>query len=76
MKRITFVIAATSLVALSACQANTQAQQQANCVVGTAGGAALGAIAGSQVGQGTGRQVATVVGAAGGGLLGANQLCQ
>ena len=76
MKRITLVIAATSLVALTACQANTGAQQQANCVVGTAGGAALGAIVGSQVGQGTGNDIATVVGAAGGGLLGANQLCQ
>lgn len=76
MKRITFVIAATSLVALSACQANTAAQQQANCVVGTAGGAALGAIIGSQVGQGTGRDIATVAGAAGGGLAGSSVLCQ
>jgi outer membrane lipoprotein SlyB len=76
MKRITFVIAATSLVALSACQANTGAQQQANCVVGTAGGAALGAIIGSQVGQGTGRDIATVAGAAGGGLAGSSVLCQ
>jgi uncharacterized protein YcfJ len=76
MKRISFVIAATALVGLAACQANTPGQQQANCVVGTAGGAALGAIVGSQVGQGTGNQIATVAGAAGGGLLGANQLCQ
>lgn len=76
MRGMTYFLAAASLVALAACQPTTENQRQANCAVGTAGGAALGAIAGRQVGQGTGQDIATVIGAAGGGLAGASTLCQ
>lgn len=76
MRVTTFLLAAASVVALTACQPTTANQRQANCAVGTAGGAALGAIAGRQIGQGTGQDIATVIGAAGGGLAGASALCQ
>lgn len=76
IRRIIYLLAASSLLALTACQPTTANQRQANCAVGTAGGAALGAIAGRQVGQGTGQDIATVIGAAGGGLAGASTLCR
>jgi outer membrane lipoprotein SlyB len=76
MKLSTIVIAAASLAALAACQPTNSGQRQANCVIGTAGGAALGAVLGNQVGQGMGRDVATIAGAAGGGLAGSQVLCQ
>ena len=76
MKHVKLIAAATALVALGACAPTSATQRNANCVVGTAGGAALGAVVGSEFGRGTGRDIATVLGAAGGGLAGANYLCQ
>jgi outer membrane lipoprotein SlyB len=76
MKRINFIVAAAGLAVLAACQPTTQGQRDANCAVGTVGGAAIGGILGNQVGSGTGNTLATAVGATAGGLAGANAACQ
>lgn len=74
--RFSFVVAAAALVALSACEPVNMRQAEANCAVGTVGGAALGGVLGSQIGGGSGKTLATVLGAAAGGLAGSNQLCR
>jgi outer membrane lipoprotein SlyB len=77
MKRIKLIfVAATGVALLAACQATTPQQQNANCAVGTIGGAALGGILGNQIGGGTGNDIATVAGAAAGGLAGSSAACQ
>ncbi len=76
MKRINFIVAAAGLGVLAACQPTTMQQREANCAVGTVGGAAIGGILGNQVGGGTGKTLATAAGATAGGLMGANAACQ
>ncbi len=77
MIRLSCVLVATAALGLSACApATTQNQRNANCVVGTAGGAALGGILGNQIGGGTGRTLATAAGATAGGLAGSSAACQ
>lgn len=73
--KISLLVAAGALVALAACEPTTQNQADANCIVGTTTGAALGGILGNQFGGGTGQTVATVAGAAAGGLAGSQALC-
>jgi outer membrane lipoprotein SlyB len=76
MKR-TFLLPALLVSAglLSACQPSNPYQAQANCTVGTVGGAAIGGIVGNQFGGGAGRDLATVGGAIAGGLIGSNASC-
>jgi uncharacterized protein YcfJ len=76
MNRITLVLAAVAVTALSACVSNTPAQRSANCAVGTAGGAAIGALAGRELGRGKGRDLTTIAGAVGGGFAGSALACQ
>jgi outer membrane lipoprotein SlyB len=76
MKQKNILLAVAGLVVLTACQANTERQADANCVVGTAGGAAVGGLVGNQIGGGTGNTLATIAGATGGALLGSNVACQ
>jgi len=77
MVRVPTILAVGALALATACApATTQEQRNANCVVGTAGGAALGGIAGNQFGGGTGNRIMTVAGATAGGLAGANAACQ
>ena len=76
MTRIPFAVALTAIVALAACETQNARQANANCIVGTAGGAALGGIAGNQVGGGTGQELATAAGATAGGLAGSGAFCQ
>jgi outer membrane lipoprotein SlyB len=76
MKRTNLLTAAAALALLTACQASNGRQADANCVVGTAGGAAVGGLVGNQIGGGTGNTLATIAGATAGGLLGSNVACQ
>ena len=74
---VSLVLAVTALVALSACAPPTTANQaQANCAVGTVGGAALGGLLGNQFGGGAGKTAMTVLGATAGGAAGAQVGCQ
>lgn len=76
MNRMPVFVAAAALVALAACEPMNERQANANCIVGTAGGAVVGGLAGNQVGGGTGQDLATAAGAAAGGLAGASALCR
>ena len=76
MKRTTVLVAAAALMALAACEPTNERQANANCIVGTAGGAVVGGLVGNQVGGGTGQDLATAAGAAAGGLAGASTLCR
>jgi outer membrane lipoprotein SlyB len=76
MKRIPFVVAGMAATLLAACEPQNERQANANCIVGTAGGAAVGGIAGNQVGAGTGQDLATAAGATAGALAGASTFCQ
>lgn len=76
MTRIPFFVALSAIVALAACEPQNERQANANCIVGTAGGAVVGGIAGNQVGGGTGQDLATAAGAAAGGLAGSSALCR
>ena len=77
MKRINFIVAVAGLGVLAACQSTTTNQQRnANCAVGTVGGAAIGGVLGNQIGSGSGRTLATAAGATAGGLVGSNAACQ
>lgn len=74
--RLSFVVAAGALVALTACTPpTTQNQADANCAVGTAGGVAAGALLGSQFGGGAGKTAMTIAGATAGGLAGSRAGC-
>ena len=68
--------AVTALVALSACEPMNANQAQANCAVGTVGGAALGGLLGNQFGGGTGKTALTIAGVAAGGLVGSQAACR
>ena len=74
--RLSFVVAAAALVALTACEPTNANQAQANCAVGTVGGAALGGLLGNQFGGGAGKTALTIAGVAAGGLAGSQQLCR
>jgi hypothetical protein len=50
-------VAAAALIALAACEPMNERQANANCIVGTAGGAVVGGLAGNQVGGGTGHTI-------------------
>lgn len=74
---MSLVLAVTALAALSGCEPPmTRNQAQANCAVGTVGGAALGGLVGNQFGGGSGKTVMTVLGATAGGVAGARAGCQ
>ena len=75
MIRISIAAAAAAMF-LAGCEATTPQQQNANCAVGTVGGAAIGGIVGNQFGGGTGNTLMTAAGATAGGLAGASAACQ
>ena len=76
MTRMTVLVALSAIATLAACEPQNERQANANCIVGTAGGAAVGGIAGNQIGGGTGQDRATAAGAAAGGLAGSSALCR
>jgi outer membrane lipoprotein SlyB len=76
MIRLPLIVACAAVATLAACEPQNERQANANCIVGTAGGAAVGGIAGNQVGAGTGQDLAAAAGATVGGLAGANTFCQ
>ena len=74
--RLSFVVAAGAMVALTACTPPTSANQaNVNCAVGTAGGVAMGALAGNQFGRGAGNTAMTIAGATAGALAGSQLGC-
>lgn len=64
-----------SIGILSACQPTNPYQSQANCTVGTVGGAVIGGLVGNEIGNGSGRDFATAGGAIAGGLIGSGASC-
>lgn len=77
MKHTKLILAVAGIALLAACEPPaTQQQAEANCAVGTVGGAVLGGIAGNQIGGGLGKTVATAGGAIAGGLAGSAVGCQ
>ncbi len=76
MIRISLLCVALATTGVAACAPTSENQRSANCIVGTAGGAALGGIVGNQFGGGTGKTLATAAGATAGGLAGASAACQ
>lgn len=64
-----------SIGILSACTPTNSNQSQANCAVGTVGGAVIGGLVGNEIGNGSGRDFATAGGAIAGGLIGSGASC-
>ncbi len=65
-------IAAIASIGLSACSTG---DPDADCAIGTAGGAAIGGIIGDQIGGGSGNKIATAAGATAGGVYGSRKTC-